>query len=119
MVDVPEYFCRYLNSQHNLRFLHLFKLGSIEIDLLTHKSKFCCLHGQKTSLNQLKPSLDMDIQRLKKTTVSVFFGPGLVFFSFRKCQDWSHSQSYSFGPKNQTGLSSTILMAKKSNWTCD
>ena len=43
------------------------------------------------------------VQRLKKTTVSVFFSPGPVFFSFRKCLDWSRSQSCFFGPKNQTG----------------
>ena len=35
MVDVPKYFYMYLNSQHNLTFLHSFKLESIVIDLPT------------------------------------------------------------------------------------
>jgi len=34
----------------------------------------------------------------------VFSGPGLVFWGFRKCVDWSWSQSSHFGPKDQTRL---------------
>ena len=91
----------------------LWKLRSIWIDIPTHRFKIYCLCDRKTGLNRLKPGLDQDWskerKRLKKTTVSIFFGLGLAF-GFRKCLDWSQSQSFFFGPKNQTGLDFRALL---------
>ena len=101
MVDVPEYFCMYLNSQRKC--------------------------NPKARLNWVKPSLDQDQskdrKRLKKTAVLVFFGPGPVFFGFRKRLDWSWSESCFFGPKNQTGpdfqaLHSLICHCQQQSLSC-
>ena len=57
--------------------------------------------------NWFRPRL---VQSLKKTAVSVLFSPGPVFFGFRECLDWTLSQSYFLGPKNQTGLDFQALV---------
>ena len=110
MVDVPEYFCRHLNSQHNSMFLHSFELGSIKIDLPTHKSKLCCLLGQKNQSEPAKTQFRPGHPKTEKTTVSVFFGPGLVFFQFQKMSGLVSVSVLFFWAKRPdwTKLSSTI-----------
>jgi len=78
------------------------------INLVAHNCKIYCICSWKTSLELVVTSLDQDWTktgpRLKKTAVLVFSSPGLVFWGFRKCVDWSWSWSFHFGPKDQTGL---------------